>query len=69
MEVLVVVKQPTLTRAEKGIITKLVQPTSVRFGRGPNFDQAALFVTEGGGIVPNIDNRRVVQVSNPFRVH
>lgn len=36
--------------------------TSVRWGRGPGFDEGSLYVTEGGGISKEITNRRVIQI-------
>lgn len=41
---------------------ELYEPTSVRKGRGPGFNNDAYYVTEGGGATRRITNRRVLQL-------
>lgn len=41
----------------------LAEPTSVRWGKGPGFDEKALYVSEGGGLTKRQTNRRVVQIT------
>lgn len=44
------------------IISGLQSPTSVRFGSGVNFSSNSLFITEGGGMGPGQNTRRVLEV-------
>lgn len=48
------------------ILGRVRQPTSVRLGVGPNFEQNAIFVTQGGGLIRAIKNRHVLQLNNPY---
>lgn len=41
---------------------KFKELTSVKWGKGPGFDEASVYVTEGGGVVGKETNRRVIQV-------
>jgi len=41
---------------------ELKEATSVRWGKGPGFDEKSIYVTEGGGATPHVTNRRVVQI-------
>lgn len=49
------------------ILAKIGQPTSVRLGVGPNFQENDLFVTQGGGLIPSITSKRIVQFKNPYK--
>lgn len=40
----------------------MYQPTSVRWGRGPGFDENSVYITEGGGATKHQKKRRVFQV-------
>jgi hypothetical protein len=40
---------------------ELKQPTSARWGKGPGFDPASIYVTEGGGVLKSQRSRRVIQ--------
>ena len=41
---------------------KLKELTSVRWGRGPGFDEGSVYVSEGGGLTKRGTSRRVVQI-------
>jgi hypothetical protein len=41
---------------------ELLEPTSVRYGKGPGFSSSSLYLTEGGGATPHVTSRRVVQL-------
>jgi hypothetical protein len=41
---------------------KLYEPTSVRWGKGPGFDENSIYISEGGGATKHVTNRRIVQV-------
>lgn len=56
--------EPVLLSPPAGV--ELFEPTSVRWGHGPGFDPKSLYVTEGGGIVPSMTNRRVLQFTFNF---
>jgi hypothetical protein len=43
----------------------LLEPTSVRWGKGYGFDTKSLYVTEGGGATKFVTNRRVLQIPIP----
>jgi hypothetical protein len=43
-------------------VTSLYEPTSIRRGRGPGFDPRSFYITEGGGLTRNVNNRRVIQL-------
>jgi hypothetical protein len=40
----------------------LYELTSVRRGKGLEFDPSSLYITEGGGVLPSQTNRRVLQL-------
>jgi len=40
----------------------MAEPTSVRWGKGPGFDERSLYISEGGGVTKAQTNRRVFQV-------
>lgn len=63
-------KQVVLFRVDGGVnITtisppdgvKLYEPTSIRWGKGPGFDESSIYVTEGGGMTSRTTDRRVLQ--------
>jgi hypothetical protein len=39
----------------------IYEPASVRWGRGPGFDDKSLYVSESGGLTRRVNNRRVIQ--------
>lgn len=39
------------------------EPTSIRRGKGPGFDENSFYITEGGGLTRNAHNRRVLQLT------
>jgi sugar lactone lactonase YvrE len=53
----------TTTKFEIPKEIELMEPTSIRYGKGFGFCNTCLYVTEGGGITRQQTNRRVVQVS------
>ena len=62
-------KQVLLFRVDGGVnyttITPpvdLYQPTSIRWGKGPGFDENSIYVTEGGGMTSRTTDRRVLQI-------
>ena len=62
-------KQVVLFRVDGGVNcttvvppVELYEPTSVRWGKGPGFDENSIYVTEGGGATSRVTSRRVVQI-------
>ena len=41
---------------------KLKELTSVRWGKGPGFDEDSVYVSEGGGMTKHVTSRRIVQI-------
>jgi len=41
---------------------KLKELTSVRWGKGPGFDEGSVYVSEGGGMTKHVTDRRIVQI-------